>query len=92
MSVIDETLQELGMARIKAVPLGDPSSRNAAIAYTAIENAVLAAKSGDVRWSYCEHELTTARLRWPSLDCEALERAVLELFRAGPPDSGSIRP
>jgi hypothetical protein len=91
MSAIDETLRELGKARTMVVPTGDPTARNAAIAYTAIENAVLAAKSGDVRWAYCEHELTTARLRWPPLDCDALEKAVLELFRAGPPDSGSIR-
>jgi hypothetical protein len=86
MSVIDETLQELGMARVKAVPLGDPSSRNAAIAYTAIENAVFAAKSGDVRWSYCEHELTTARL---GFDPKTDAAPKLGIVRSDEPEVGA---
>jgi hypothetical protein len=89
VSIIDESLGLLHKARTMVVPTGDPTPRNAAIAYTSIENAALAAKSGEVDWAYCEHELTTARLRFPSLNHDALKVAVHRLFQAGPEESNA---
>jgi ribosomal protein S26 len=87
VSIIDESLGLLHKARVLCVSSGDPTPRNAAIAYTAIENAVLAAKSGEVDWTYVEHELTTARLRYPLVDHSNIRVAVRELLQAGPEES-----
>lgn len=86
MSVIDETLQVLRKARTPPHPYSDPTgklaeaARNASIACTAVENAVLAASTGGVEWKYIEHELTTAYLRWPTIGYDGLICAVRRLF------------